>query len=319
VSAIVRREVEAMGLEARGDVLGSTVARVRGTEEGRLLALVAHVDEIGLLVRSVRSDGLLRVARLGDWSAATAMFQRVEIVTERGTVPGVVAGGGRRRVSWDDLLVDIGAADREQALELVSPGDGAVVVGAPIGLHGDRITSVSLDDRAGVYSAIEALRRLAAEPPAWDVALVASTQEEAVSRGSAAAVMDMLRPEISLVVETTYASDVPAGREPWGDAPLGAGPVVFRGPVVHPGVAGGLLETARAEGLPVSIETGPDTWTDADAIFVRAGGIAVGLVGIPIRYAHTPVEVADLIDIETTVRLLEAYVRGLDPELDLSR
>jgi endoglucanase len=292
---------------------------MRGAGDGRLVALVAHVDAIGLLVRSVRSDGLIRVARLGDWSPTTAVFQRVEIVTERGAVPGVVTRGGGRRVSWDDLLVDIGAADRAQALELVSPGDAAVVVGTPTALYGGRLASASLDDRAGVFAAIETLRRLASDPPAWDVALVASTQEEAGPRGSAAAVMDGLRPEISVVVEATYASDAPGGRAAWGDAPLGAGPVVFRGPVVHPTVTGGLLETARAEGLPVSLETGPDTWTDADEIFVRAGGIAVGLVGIPIRYVHTPVEVGDLADIEVTVRLLEAYVRGLDPGLDLTR
>jgi endoglucanase len=318
VAAIVRREAAAFGAEVEGDPLGSTVARVRGTGSGRLLAFFAHTDQVALSVRRVREDGLLEVAKLASWDPAAALHQRVEVLSSSGPVPGVVTRSGKGDLEWGDLLVDVGAASADDALALLAPGDPAVIVGVPVELAGGRIASAALDDRAGLYAALVALRALAADPPAWDVAVVATSQEETGTHGGAAAAAWRLEPAVAVVLEVTFASDAP-GHEPWGDVRLGGGPVVFRGPVVHPGVTEALLETARAEDIAVSVEAGGATWSDADDLFAAAGGIAAGLVSIPLRYMHTACEVAQLGDVEDAARLLAAYARALDDGFDPRR
>ena len=321
VAAIVRREAAALGAEVEADALGSTVARVRGRGGRRLLALVAHADQVGLAVRRVRADGLLEAAKLGNWDAAAAVDQRVAVLAEGGSVPGVVlrAGGGEGAPRWDELLVDVGAGDEREAVALVAPGDPAVLVSPPVELAGGRVAAVALDDRAGLYAALEALRALAADPPAWDVALVATVQEETGTHGAAVAAATRLRPDVAVVVEATFAGDTPGGPPAWGDVRLGGGPAVFRGPVVHPAVAAGLLEAARGVRLPVAVEAASTTWSDADGLVAAAGGIPAGLVSVPIRSMHTACEVAQLSDVEAAARLLETYARLLDERFDPAR
>jgi endoglucanase len=319
VAAIVRREAAPLAAEVEADVLGSTVVRVRGSAGGRLLALFAHADQVGLSVRRVRGDGLLEVAKLANWGAAAALHQRVEILAAGSRVPGVVTRTGSGEPEWGDLLVDVGASSEEEGLALVSPGDPAVPVGPPLALAGGRLAAAALDDRAGVYAAFEALRALAADPPAWDVALVVTSQEETGTHGGAAAAAARLRPDVALVVETTFADDAPGGPDAWGDVRLGGGPVLFRGPVVHPGVVDGLIAAAEDAGIPFSVEAGASTWSDADDVFVAAGGVAAALVSIPLRFMHTTSEVVQLSDVDATARLAEAFARRLDPGVDLRR
>lgn len=312
VTAIVRREASALGLVAEADVLGSTVARVRGSAGKRVLALVAHVDQVGVGITRIDDDGLVRVGALGVWSAAEAIGRRFRVLGPAGEVPAVaVRVGTEGEPAWSDVRLDLGTGDAAATGALVRPGDPAVVDGPPVELAGGRLVSAALDDRLGVYVALETLRRLVAEPAAWDVALVASVQEEGAARGGAHAAVTRLRPDVVVVVECTYASDAPSGPAPWGEAPLGGGPAVFRGPIVHPAVAEGLLEAARARGRPASVETGIETWSDADEVFAAAGGIPTGLLSLPVRQMHTASEIAQLSDVDAAVDVLEAYARSL--------
>lgn len=315
VKAIARREAAAGGAEVEADSLGSTVALVRGTDGGRLLALFAHADQVGLAVRDAEESGLVTVAPLGSWKPAAAVGQRLAVLVRETRVPAVATRRGEGEVSWDDVRLDIGAASRAEALALVAPGDPAVLVSPPLELAGGRLAAGALDNRVGVFAALELLRRFAAAPPSWDVAVVISTQEETAPRtgAAAAAVAARLQPEVAVVLEATYAADAPGGEPAWGDVRLGAGPAIFRGTVVHPDVAERLLAAAAREGIGVAVETGEETWSDADALFTAAGGIATGLVSVPLRYMHSAVEVAQLSDIEDAVRLVEAFVRSLEP------
>ena len=224
VQAIVRREATAVGAEVERDVLGSTAARLRGSS-GRLIALVAHADQVGLVVRGADDDGLLRIAPTGTWLPADAWRQRVRVRAAEDEVRGVVVGERSEALpTWETLRVDIGAMTRDEALSVIRPGDPIVLEGAPEPLRNGRILAAALDDRAGVFACLEALRRLAADPPAWDVAVVVSTQEESsgVYAGATAAAA-RLRPEVAIVVEVTYAADAP-GQPSWGDVRLGAVP-----------------------------------------------------------------------------------------------
>jgi putative aminopeptidase FrvX len=129
-----------------------------------------------------------------------------------------------------------------------------------------------------------------------------------------------LAPDMAIALDVTYATDGPeADARAAGEHRLGGGPALFRGTVVHPGLFALLREAADAEGIPYSVETGMQTLTDADVFYGEGAGIPTALVSIPIRRMHTPVETADLADLEATVRLLVAFLNRLPTDRDLTR
>ena len=311
---VVRGAVEGMGT-VETDNVGNLVVR---TGEGPpRLALFAHLDVIGLAVSHIGDDGLLSVHTLAPWRAALAWGQQVEIRAAGGSVPGVVARrvSDSEKIEWEQLYVDIGAADGQEARAFVAPGDPIVVVAAPIELAHGRVSSRNLDNRAGLYVALEAFRRL----EGGGVAVVAAAHEELGGQGARVAA-HRLRPELALAIDVTYATDAPAGdAQEAGQHVLGGGPAIFRGPAIHPRVFDLLVEAAKREGLDYSVETGSRTHTDADSVFGSRDGIATGVVSIPLRNMHSPVEIAELGDLEACVRLLVAFAGLLEPGLDLAR
>jgi putative aminopeptidase FrvX len=316
VHTIVRREAEALGAEVTVDALGGTVARAGG---GRTVALVAHTDQVALGVTRIDDDGLLRVGPLGTWQPSAAIGQRFAIETGSGRVSAVGVRRGSGEPTWDDVRLDLGLSSATAAGELVSPGDAAVFDVAPLSLGGRRFTSPAIDNRAGVYVGLELLRRFAGEAAAWGVALVASVQEEGSHRTGAEATVSSLAPDLAIVLEASYASDAPYGYPAWGECPVGGGPSVFRGPVVHPSVSAGLISAAEAVGAAVSVETGTTTMTDGDDLFTSRGGLAVGVISTPVRYMHTAHELADLGDIEAMADIVERYVRTLASDVSFLR
>ncbi len=315
---VVRAALDGVA-DIQTDSFGNLVAREPGATGPPQLALFAHLDVIGLAVSHINDDGLLSVHRLAGQSAAVAHGQRVEIRTALGSVHGVVARRVRdnEKVEWEQLYVDVGARDGDEARGLVAPGDPMVVVAPPLEVAGGRIVSRNLDDRAGVYVALETMRRLAGEDAG--LAVVACAQEELGGDGGNA-VAFRLQPEIAIAIDVTYATDSPAGDvTAGGPASLGGGPPIFRGPVINPRVFELLVQAARENGIEHTIETGSRTHTDIDRVFAARGGIAAGLVSIPLRNMHSPIEMVDLGDLEACIRLLVAFARLLEPGLDLRR
>jgi putative aminopeptidase FrvX len=327
-AAVWRDAARAFG-EVSVDVLGSSWVRVPGSG-GPLLAVVGHIDEIALVVTHVGSDGLLAVRGLGGFDPQPMLGQRVDILAKDGTVPGVVGwrrqkrkrGEDRKPADFDDLFLDIGARDADEARRAVRVGDAAVVAGEPVELRHNRIASRSLDNRLGSYVALEVARRVAdAGGAAWDVAGAAVVQEEVGDFAGSRTAMFALRPAVVIAVDVTHATDVRGGDpEDEGEHKLGGGAAIMRGASMHPGVFELLLATAEAEGIPYSIEISRGhTHTDADAAYLSRSGIATGLVSFPLRYMHSPVEVVDLDDVEAVVRLLVAFAGRLEPGISLDR
>lgn len=319
-AAVWREAARDAGAEVEGDALGSSIARLPGGE-GPLLALVAHVDQVGMAVTQVGADGLLSVHRLG--AVARAMIgQRVRVLTAAGEIPGVVGRrtAGDDKPAWSDLYVDLGARDGEEARALVRPGDPIVLDAPPVELASGRFASGAVDNRAGAWVAGEALGRLAGAGGRCRVAAVACVQEETGGSPGALAAVRRVRPDLLLVLETTYATDGPEGDpRDAGDHRLGGGPALFRGPAIHPRVFELLAEAAQAESIAYSVETGQTTMTDADELFRDGTGLPTGLVSIPIRRMHTAVETADLADLEATVRLVAAFASRLPRETSFVR
>ena len=297
------------------DAVGNIVARRSG--DGPLLALFAHLDVIGAAVAHVPDDALISVHQLGRWRANVAYGQRVEIRTRNGPVPGVIARKLKdsEKVEWEQLYVDVGAKDGKEARSLVQPGDPMVVLAEPVELANGRVASRNLDNRAGVYVALEALRRAEGR----NVAVVAAAQEELGAFGAQAAA-HALRPDVAIAIDVTYATDVPADEAgTGGHHALGGGAAVFRGPAVHPRVFELLLEAAREEDVPHTVETGMKTYTDADVTFASRDGIPTGLVSIPLRNMHSPIEIVELGDLEACVRVLVAFAARLRPDATWAR
>jgi endoglucanase len=319
-AAVVREAASALGASVETDVLGSTIATVGS--DGPLLALVAHVDQIGLAVSGIGGDGLLGVAKLANWDPRAGAMQRVRVLTAAGSIPGVVGvrTSEKEKPGFADLYVDIGAHDGEEARELVAQGDPVVFDAPPVELAGGRIASCAFDNRLSVWIGLEVLRRLAAEPADCRVALVASVQEEVAGAASAGPPLRTLAPDIALALDVTYATDVPeADASESGEHRLGGGPAIFRGGVMHPEVVRRLVAAADELDISHSVETGMMSYTDADVFYAQGAGLPSGLVSVPIRRMHTPVETAQLSDSEDEIRLLEAFARGLGPDLDLAR
>jgi putative aminopeptidase FrvX len=328
-SAAWREAAAAFG-EVSSDVLGSSWVRVPGTGGGPLLAIVGHIDEIALVVTHAGDDGLLAVRQLGGFDAQVLLGQRVELMTKDGLLPAVVGGRRQKRkrgeerkpIEFDDLYLDVGARSADEARAIVRVGDAALVAGAPLELQNGRIASRALDNRLGSYVALEVARRIAAEGGApGEVAGVAVVQEEVGDFAGSRTVAFELEPAVAVAVDVTHATDVRgADPEDEGDHRLGRGAAIMRGPSLHPQIFELLGGTAEAEKIPYSIEVSRGhTNTDADAVYLSRHGVATGLVSIPLRYMHTPVEVVDLADVEAVVRLLVAFAHRLEPDSSFRR
>jgi endoglucanase len=311
----VVREAVAGVAEVETDSVGNLVAR--RTADGPLVALFAHLDVIGAAVAHIGDDGLLAVHQLGSWRANVAYGQRVEIRTKDGDVPGVIARKVKdnEKVEWGQLYVDIGAKDGADARSLVAPGDPLVVAAPPVELANGRLASRTLDNRAGLYVALETLRRAEGA----NVAVVAAAQEELGAYGAQAAA-HALRPDVAIAIDVTYATDVP-GDDPatGGNHVLGGGTAIFRGPAINPRVFDLLVEAAKAEEVAYTVETGMKTYTDADVTFATGEGIPTGVVSIPLRNMHSPIEIVELDDLEACIRLLTAFAARVRPDETYAR
>ena len=320
--AAVFREAAGAFAEVSGDVMGSTWARVKGTGEGPTLAIVGHIDEIGLIVTHIDDDGFLRFTGVGGWDTQILVGQRIELTTAAGVVPGVIGkkpihllrDEERKKVAeMKELHIDIGAGDGEEARSMVRIGDVAVLAGDPVELPNGRAVSRSMDNRLGCYVAYEAARLVAEAGGApGDVVAVAAVQEETTFGGSSTTAY-ALRPDLAIVVDVTHATDAPGiDVNELGKHPFGSGPVIERGSNLHPAVFELLHDAAEAEGIPYTLAASArHTGTDADAIHLSRGGVPSGLVGLPLRYMHSPVEMVDLADVAAAARLIAAAARGL--------
>ena len=316
--------------DVTGDVMGSSVARVAGTADGPLLAVVGHVDEIGLIVTHIDDEGYAWFSGVGGWDPQILIGQRVIVKTREGVVPGVVGKKPIHLLEPDerdkapklkDLHIDIGAKDGDEARGRLRVGDVAVIDAGPVELMPGRWASRCMDNRLGAWIALEAARLVSKAGGApGDVAAVAPAQEEIGGFGAGTTAYG-LRPDVAIVVDVTHATDAPnIDKRQEGDHPLGSGAVIARGSVLHPLVSDLLVDAAEAEGIPYSLEaTGRGTFTDADSIHLSRAGVPCGLVSIPLRYMHSPVEVVQFSDVEACARLIAAFAQRLSAETSFLR
>jgi endoglucanase len=330
--AQVWREAAGAFATVETDTMGNSFARVAGTagDGAQSVAIVGHIDEIGLIVTHIDDEGFLWFTSVGGWDPQILLGQRVVVQTREARLPGVVGKKPIHLLSPDDrkkvpelkeLHIDIGAKDGDEARGLVRVGDTAVIDAAPVELPNGRAASKAMDNRLGAYVALEAARLVAEAGGApGEVVAVAAVQEEIGCFGAGPSAY-ALNPTAAIVVDVTHATDAPGiDVKQLGKHPLGSGPVLERGSILHPALFEHLHATGEAEGIEFTVSSsGGRTFTDADAVFIARQGIPVSLVSFPLRYKHSPVEVVSIDDVENAAKLIAAACRSLPADLDLAR
>jgi endoglucanase len=320
-AAAVWRRYASGFADVHGDALGSCYATVNADGK-QSVAVLGHIDEIGLVVTHVDDEGYLWFRGVGGWVAAVLVAQRVRILTKDGPITGVVGQKAPhltdqeerdKPLKVDQLWIDIGAADGDDARSRVQVGDLAVLEVPIIDLAGSRIASRAVDNRAGAFVAAEAARLYAEKPGTWKLVGVGSVGEETSFSGAYTSAFG-LDPDAALIIDVTHTSDQPnVPKRKVGEIKLGGGPVIERGSGVHPVMFDLIGEVAKAEGIPVQFgASSGSTGTDADAVKLSRAGIRCGVVSVPNRYMHSPNEIVDLGDLEAVAALIAAVARRLD-------
>ena len=227
----------------------------------------------------------------------------------------------RKAPELKHLHIDIGAKDGDDARSIVRVGDVAVIAGEPVELVNDRVISRSMDNRLGCYVAYEAARLVAEAGGApGDVCAVAVAQEEITFAGARTTAFS-LEPDLAIAVDVTFATDAPDTNEKEvGRHRFGTGPVLQRGATLDPQLFELLHDAGEAAEIPFTVTaSGRSTGTDADGIHISRGGVPTGVVSVPLRYMHSPVEMVQLDDVQNAAKLIAAFAQRLEPGLSFKR
>lgn len=319
--AVFDRHVKPTADTYAKDPLGNRIATLNPSGDP-VLMLAGHMDELGLIITYVNKDGFIYFDTVGGHDLSVISGRRVIIQTEKGPVKGVT---GKRAVHLMDdedrkkvpkkheIWIDIGARSKKDALERVAIGDVATYDHEHEMIHGSVGTARAFDNKVGAYIVGETLIRLAREKKlAAKVVSVATSQEEIGVRGATTAAYSV-NPHIAVAIDVGHATDHPdCDNRRFGETKLGGGPIICRGANINPKIYQQLVAAAKKAEVPFQLEADPrPTGTDARAIQMGRGGVATGLVSIPLRYMHTPSEVVDLEDVERCVRLLVEFTKAL--------
>ncbi|HVO40526.1 MAG TPA: M20/M25/M40 family metallo-hydrolase [Spirochaetia bacterium] len=325
VREVVRKRFGDTAHEVRVDSLGNLIALRRGEVGGDgappashpAVMLAGHMDEIALMVTRIEK-GFLQVTQVGGFDPRVLFGQEVVVHGTR-PLPGLVvsvpphftdAAEREQPVALEKLFIDVGLPPREVET-LVHVGDLITLAGRFVALNGGYAAGKSMDDRAALAAIAMALDELSRRRHSWDVYAVATVQEESSMAGAVTGAYG-IDPAIAVVVDVTFAMQ--AGLSPGETVKMDGGPSIAVGPNFHPVLHRRLAAAASALEIPHQTEVmAGASGTDAWAIQVSRSGVPCGLLGIPARSMHTPVETVCLRDIERTAKLIAEFVSRLEP------
>lgn len=331
-------ELATMGIATRSDRLGNLIATIAGDSAAPSVMLFAHMDQLGLIVRKIESNGLVRVERLGGVPEKALPSQAVLFCVGEGRdVSGVIANKSHHATSPDEkyrvlpyaeLYIDAGF-DSDAAVLAAGINIGTPIVYAPkvMPLAGDRISGTSVDDRAGCAVMIEVARSLLQAAPHPTVHLVFSVQEEFNLRGAVTAAQALL-PDIAIQLDLILATDT-TDMSARGNVCLGSGPAMstysfhgrgtLNGTIPHPALVSHFEATALKTGIALQRSAHTGALTDSAYVQLVNSGVASIDLGFPVRYSHSSLEVCDLSDLASLTQLLIAGITQIDSKLSLNR
>jgi endoglucanase len=307
--------------EIKVDKLENVIAIKKGKESATKIMLAAHMDEVGLMVKTITKEGFLQFTKMGGIDDRILPAQKVAVYSRKGMFPGIIGSKPphiqkeeerRKVVGFDELFIDIGAESREDAAAL------GVAIGDPVGfdakytkLGKEVVIGKAFDNRAGCMAMVETLKLI--EKTDYTVCAVGTVQEEVGLRGAATAAFGV-DPDVAIVLDVTIAGDVPGVREFDTSVKMGKGPTLTisdSGLITHPKVLRWLLDTAEEEKIPCQLESGLLGSTDAARISITRLGVPCGTVSIPTRYIHSPIGMLSLNDVENSAKLTVAAIQKI--------
>ena len=309
------------------DAHGNATAVFNPDAEMKVM-LAGHMDEIGFIVHYISDEGMLYFSAIGGHDSVIPVGQRVWVHGKekvagsigRKPIHLIEPEDRKKKPELSDLWIDIGATSRADAESVMELGDVVTFQYEFQMLRNNRAVARGFDNKMGSFVVAEALRLLKEEgglDAGVGVYAVATVQEEVGLRGARTASY-AIAPQTGIAVDVTHATDYPTvSKQRYGHIEVGKGAVVTRGSNINPIVFRMLIDTAKEDSIPyqVEVEGGP-TGTDANAMQVSRGGMATGLLGVGVRYMHTPCELLDLKDVEDCARLMAAYCRRVRPDTD---
>lgn len=328
IQAIVQEYAATFAAEVKRDWHGNLTAIVNPGGSLRIM-LAGHCDQIGLLVKNIDDRGYLWVHAIGGWDPMILLGQGVQVWTKsNGAISGVIARKPIHLLTPDErknvpeiknLWVDIGAANGEEARSVVSIGDPITVQLGYRPLRNGLISGPGMDNKVGVWTVMTAARRASKLEPRAAIFATSTVQEEIGLRGVQTSGF-ATDPQLGIVVDVTHATDCPTIDEnQYGRIKLGQGPVLYRGPNVNPRVLETLERLARAERISVQINAlATAASNDAAELQLTRGGVATGLVCIPNRYMHSPVEVVSISDLDHAANLIAHFCASVTAESDFT-
>jgi len=320
VQEIVRGYLKDAADRISTDLHGNVIA-VKNPDAKLRLMLAGHCDQIGMLVQYIDAEGFIYAQTIGGWDPQILIGQPMTLWAANGPVNGIISRKAihlltdeerKQVVKLKDMWIDIGAKDKEDAQCVVRVGDPITMQLGLRMLRNDCAYATAMDDKSGLWAVAEAFRRAVKQPLDCSLYCVSTVQEEIGLRGAQTASFG-IDPQVGIAVDVTHATDCPTvDKKQEGDVRLGGGPVIYRGPNMNPKVVERLVQVAEQNKIPFQMAaSGRATGTDANAMQLNRAGMATGLVSIPNRYMHSPVEMISLLDIDATANLLAAFAGSL--------
>jgi putative aminopeptidase FrvX len=322
VQEIVRRYAAPFADEVTTDRHGN-VFIVKNKSAPLRLMFAGHADQIGMLVQYIDGEGFIYAQTIGGWDPQVLIGQKMIVWGKNGPINAIIARKAihllndeerKQVVKLKDLWIDIGAKNREEAAALIKVGDPITLDLGFRPMLNNMATATAMDDKCGLWVVVEAARRAAAKSLYCALYAVSTVQEEIGLRGATTSAYTV-DPHVGIAVDVTHATDCPTiDKKMEGDVKLGGGPVIYRGPNMNPVVVERLMNVAEANSIAYQpAASGRATGTDANTMQISRGGVATGLVSIPNRYMHSPVEMISLDDIDRAADLLAAFACDLKP------
>jgi len=322
---IFRRFAQEYALNTITDLHGNVIVEKKGLSSYKLM-LIAHIDEVGFIVKYIDQNGFIYFKNIGGIDNSILQGLRVNIYSEKGIIKGIIGKNAIynqekedfKPTKNEDLWIDIGTNNKQETEALISVGD--IITYEPffeINSNGF-ITASSTDDKAGVYIISQLIKCLHDKIVFPTLYFVSSVQEEIGIRGAKTSAYN-ISPDICIAIDVAHSTDYPsADKRKLGDISLGKGAIIAKGANITPKLFDLLRITASSNKIDFQIEALPEcSGTDISEIQTTKNGVATALISIPNRYIHTPNEIVHSKDLESIVELISKFILNIDKELDL--
>ncbi|MBA4537713.1 M42 family metallopeptidase [Bacillus aquiflavi] len=322
VRHFMKKELSKYTDELVQDRLGSIFGVKRGNNDGPVVMVAGHMDEVGFMVTSITENGMIRFQTLGGWWNQVLLAQRVQIITDQGSVIGVIGSipphllneaKRNKPMEIKNMLIDIGADNREDAEKIgIKPGQQIVPICPFTPMANEKkILAKAWDNRYGCGLAIELLKELQHETVPNVLYSGATVQEEVGLRGAQTAA-NMIKPDIFFALDASPANDMSGAKNEFGQLGKGALLRIYdRSMVTHRGMREFVLDTAEEHHIPYQYFVSQGG-TDAGRVHLSNGGVPSAVIGICSRYIHTHASIIHIDDYAAAKELLVKLVKTCD-------